>query len=238
MAGSDESLKACACSQLKTPKDGDCNILDEDNKNVAFPFCLSTSCPDFPEVLNLKCDIGLSYKNAMRFFWNIYKPMNIRFKIKGEGVGYPCQKTWSSSGESTSKSNTIGIREIFCNGDGGRGGGCEDGTGPGCSSRSDGGDGAYPAGDEPYYLGTGFGIWIPYEGSSAWIDKGSKLIYPYYGAGISLNGCCGNATATDGYYSNNKITVNVATDGSPCEACYDGCGIANGTVELTNLFCN
>jgi hypothetical protein len=241
LGGNDAELQACACALTRIPLDDEgCPCVDQDKKVIAFPFCLATSCPSFPPEYNLKCDIGLPYKDAMKFFWNIYKPMTINFQAKGDGGGYPCWGTWSSSGSSTSQSDPISKKDIFCQvGSGGaRGGGCYSGEEKGCTPRSDGGTYPYPTADVPYYLGTSFGIWIEYQGSRAWIDKGSKLIYPYYGGMVSLNGCCGNLRATNGSYSDNKITIDIASDGGPCEACTDGCGVATGKIEVTNLLCN
>jgi hypothetical protein len=230
LAGRDETLKGCVC-QIKAPVKDGCLILDEDEKNVAFPFCLADSAPSSPY---LEANIGLSYKDAMRFFWN-RSSIKIIFEAKGAAGNInpqSCNGVWSSSGSTTLQTKGLELKDLFC-GEAARGAEADNTTNPKAPTRSDGGkctyptDGLYP---KPYF-GVAAGFWLAYEGKRGWIDKNNKLIYPFYYTYESLNGCCGNLRSTSGSSDKSKITINMATYGS---AEYGG--FATGKIILTNPF--
>jgi hypothetical protein len=67
--GNDDDLKACACSDLKSPlTDEGCLITDQDGKVGAFPFCLPIGTPTPGEGLQY---LELTLKQAMTLFWKV-----------------------------------------------------------------------------------------------------------------------------------------------------------------------
>ena len=232
-AGNDEALKVCACA-LKSPvTDGGCTILDEDDKIVAFPFCLPTETianNNFYYDSEMTVSIGLSYKQAMNIYWK-RKAFNMKFEGYGVGPGCRCdedKKPGTSIGNTSFKCEEVSLKDLVCTTPKG---GTVDGKTPaqlepnarkGLTTRSD----SCYADPPPPYFGVTFEIFGPsfklvgeqYIIERAWIDREAKKIYPVIQVYINMNGCCGILGPTDASVSDSTITINAATiAGSTCQ---------------------
>ena len=212
-AGNDDELKTCAC-QLKTPTtDGGCPILDEDDKVVAFPFCLRDTNPNLTSSIDFyTSDIGLSYKEAMKLYWKRTR-FDIAFNASGS-VNLESEEcpVLQSSASTSLESDIVTLKDLVCGVSKGASiSNLNDQGKPGFACRTDSccGAGCNFYGAPCFYFGVEFNIFLPYlDNSRAWIDKEAQLIYPYIYGYESLSGCCGNMGPNSWTVSSGKITIN------------------------------
>jgi hypothetical protein len=236
-ATNDDDLKACAC-YLRTPTtDEGCPITDEDGKLVAFPFCLNDTNPNIDSNSGNIANLGLSYKQAMELFWKPVKDKKINFDIKANGqclydYGFPC--AGYVVGENNLNSDKRSLKSVFCHAST-IGLEISEGGDPRSTSHNDLGCAGY--GGSRYYMGVGIGLFINYDGFSAWIDKQNQKIYPYMGAALNLGGCyCApNAIAKDAKINGSSITINLkefSANPNTCETLRIGNGTSSATVKF------
>ena len=221
--GDDEGAKACACKLVTPVTNEGCEILDEDNKTLAFPFCMPEQSPELYE--GYISSIGLSYKQAMKLYWT-QKPFNISFV--GSGTGVNSSSRGSCSVNSFKQTST----DLVCGTS--QGGDVSSLDDPGMTRRSDsgsgGGGGSYDDGGA-WYFGVEFGIFVidfwnfpNSTGVRAWIDKEAKKIYPIIYGYCNLSGCCGNPGAISGSISGDSLTVKLLSG-------YGGSGVVIASLS-------
>ena len=230
-AGDDEEAKTCAC-YLRSPRtEGGCLIRDEDDKIVAFPFCLSDTNPNLGNENDFYIsDIGMSYKDAMKLYWK-RDPINISFQANGTLSTQSEQcPVFTSIGSTSLKSDNITLKDLVCGIAKSASISSDDPTKPGFSCRLDNcGTGSNYYGASCFYFGVELSIFLEYyiDSSRAWIDKEAQLIYPYIYGLESLSGCCGTLGPISGSASSNNITINTTTK-SPGFG-----GSASGTIIVS-----
>ena len=85
--GNDEDLKNCACKLVTPVTDEGCEILDEDNKVGAFPFCSTLVTDGVGE--DTEYPLKLTLKQAMNLYWQTTK-----WKFDASADGYSCGLTY------------------------------------------------------------------------------------------------------------------------------------------------